>query len=284
MLTFDARTMPECFSAIPNPASILYVEGGDLDQILSKPRVAIVGSRKVDSYGIYVTKMLASGLAERGVVVVSGLALGVDSIAHSACLDAGGQTVAILPSGIENVYPRSHTTLAKRIISNNGRLVSEHSGRYSPQRHDFLIRNRLVSALADIVIITEAASRSGTLNTAGHALEQGKTVMAVPGPITNPLCEGTNRLIKNGAIPITNLDDVLEELGLPVEKQIRDYDLLASSAEESAIITLMLAGIQDGEALLAGCGLDESEFNATMTLMEISGIIRPLGSNQWALS
>src|SRR5690606_28976050 len=153
--------------------------------------------------GRAVTYKFASELAARGVVIVSGLALGVDSIAHEACIGSGSKTIAVLPVGLEKIYPTSHTHLAKKISQGNGLLVSEYPSGTDPRRENFIARNRIIAALAEGVLITEAAENSGSLHTARFAIELGLPVLAVPGPINSSTSVGTNNLIKAGAIPVT---------------------------------------------------------------------------------
>lgn len=284
MVTLRGANVPKRLRDVPDSPKTLYSRGTDLAELVKNPVVAIVGSRKVDSYGTHTTHMLSYELSAKGFVVVSGLALGVDAIAHRACLEAGSRTIAVLPCGIDTVYPRTNSLLATKIID-NGCLVSENTGDYLPHEYDFLIRNRIISGLADIVIITQAAARSGSLNTARHALEQGKIVMAVPGPITSPLCEGTNNLLKMGASPVTCTQDVLHALGYTESKEIQtNYDLLAGNEQELALIQLLKDGICDGEEMLIRSQLSAQEFNVHLTMLEIRGVILPLGANNWTLA
>ena len=174
------------------------------------PTVAIVGTRKPTAYGREVTYRLAHDLARRGVIIVSGLALGVDGIAHRATLDANGITLAVLANGVDIIYPATHMDLAGDILAKGGAIISEYEPGTEARDFQFLERNRIVSGLSDAVIVTEAAARSGTLSTVMHALEQGREVFVVPGNITSPLSVGCNNLIKQGAHPITCAEDVLE--------------------------------------------------------------------------
>ena len=284
VLTLQSMSLPEKLRHIPDAPLQIYTRGLNLDGLMTRPMVAIVGSRKVDSYGIHATKLLSSGLAEKGVVIISGLALGVDAIAHKACLDAGSPTISVLPCGIDTLYPRTNAGLGKQ-IEQNGCLISEKPGSYTPHEYDFLIRNRLISGLSDGVIVTQAAARSGSLNTARHALEQGKVVMAVPGPITNPLCEGPNNLLKMGATPVTSVDDVLKALGImDLIAGNKDYELLAQNEHELTIIKLLQEGESDGEIIAIRSKLSVQEFNVHLTMLEIRGIISPLGANHWTLT
>ncbi|MBR0242890.1 DNA-processing protein DprA [Candidatus Saccharibacteria bacterium] len=251
--------------------------------------VAIVGSRHNTRYGEEIAYKLAYELGKRGVIVVSGLAYGIDSIGHRGCLDAGGTTVAILGTRIDDIYPKTHIPLAKEIIEKNGAIISE----YSPSdkvitTYSFLERNRLISGLSDIVVVIEAAERSGTLNTAAHALNQGKTVFAAPGNITSPLSKGCNNLIKQGALPYTEPDDVLREL-FPEEyaktrkKPLKISQIHGDSLEETAILRALAAGLTNGSEIAEKMSLTPEIFNQTITLLEIKGKVRSLGANHWAL-
>lgn len=246
------------------------------------PTVAIVGSRKPTSYGREVTYRLAFDLASRGIIIVSGLALGVDSIAHRATLDAGGITLAVLANGVDIIYPATHTDLAGDILAKGGAIISEYEPGTEARDFQFLERNRIVSGLSDAVIVTEAASRSGTLSTVMHALEQGREVFVVPGNITSPLSAGCNNLIKQGAHPITCAEDVLEIIA---PELLRPQTMLPLGATplESKIISLLQSGIRDGDELQTLSEIKVSEFLQTITMMEIAGTIRALGGNQWTL-
>lgn len=246
------------------------------------PSVAIVGTRKPTIYGKEVTHQLAYELARRGVVIVSGLALGVDGLAHRAALEAGGITIAVLANGLPDIYPAAHASLAADIIKHGGAIISEYEPETQAWPNQFLERNRIVSGLADAVIITEAASKSGTLNTAMHALDQGKEVFVVPGNITSPMSSGCNALLKQGATPITSFEDVLEVIA-PELLRPQSSLALGNSPAETTIITLLQAGIRDGEELQRQSEIAAAEFATAMTMLEIAGTIRSLGANQWTL-
>ncbi len=246
------------------------------------PTVAIVGTRKPTTYGKEVTRQLAYELAKRGVVIVSGLALGIDATAHRAALDAGGMTIAVQANGLAEITPRTNRQLAQDIINNNGAIVSEYEPTFPAQKHTFLERNRIVSGLSDALLITEAAARSGTLNTARHALEQGKDVFVVPGNITSPLSTGCNSLIKQGAMVATCTDDILERVA-PHLIQPLEAVPLGDTPMQTKIIELVHTGIRDGDELLKILAISPQEFTSELTMMEISGVIRSLGANQWTL-
>jgi len=246
------------------------------------PTVAIVGTRKPSNYGKEVTHQLSYDLAKRGVVIVSGLALGIDGIAHKAALEAGGTTLAILANGLSKIYPATHRELAKNILAGRGAIISEYDLDIGVRPFRLLERNRLVTGLSDAIIITEAASRSGTLNTAAHALEQGKEVFVVPGNITSPLSSGCNALLRQGATPVTCAEDVLEVIA-PDFLKAQAIIPLGSNQLESSIISLLQGGLRDGDTLLQELAISVGEFNQALTMLELAGTIRSLGGNQWTL-
>ena len=246
------------------------------------PNVAIVGTRKPTRYGLEVTEQLSYDLAKRGIVIMSGLALGVDAIAHKAALDAGGVTIAVQGNGLAKLYPATNQQLATRIITNGGAILSEYEPTMTARAYTFLERNRIVSGLSDAVLITEASARSGTLNTARHALEQGRDVFVVPGNITSPLSAGCNMLIKQGASVVTCAEDILEVIA-PHLLQPQAVLALGDNPYQIAIIELLQAGIRDGEELQEKLSLSAAEFASELTMMEINGLIQGLGANQWTL-
>lgn len=266
--------------AISKPPKNMFFRGSiPVDR---QPTVAIVGTRKPSSYGKEVTHLLARDLSKYGVIIVSGLALGTDSIAHKATLEAGGITLAILANSVDQIYPRSHQSLAEQIIAGGGAILSEYEPPTSPRIYQFLARNRIVSGISDAIIITEAAIRSGTLSTATHALDQGKEVFVVPGNITNPLSAGCNALLKQGAHPITCAEDVIEVIA-PLLLQKPKAAPLGSTPLESRIIALISGGVRDGDELQQQSEVSASEFSQTITMMEINGLVRSLGGNHWTI-
>lgn len=198
---------PSQLFTIPQPAYKLYAIGNL--EILKFKSLAVVGSRAVTSYGRQVTTQLVTEAAWSSIPIVSGLALGVDSVAHRAALDAGGRTIAVLPGGIERIYPASHQRLAEQIVRQGGTLISEHPGKLKPHPYHFIARNRIIAGLAHATLITEAAKKSGSLHTAQFALEQGKEVLAVPGSIFSTFSVGTHGLISQGAQITTNIEQIL---------------------------------------------------------------------------
>jgi DNA processing protein len=281
MVTLKSSHIPNRLAAVASPPKQLFVEG-NLSELLDKPCIAIVGSRKVSPYGREVTKRLARELAEQGIVIVSGLAFGVDAIAHEATLEAGGQAIAVLPSPLDNIYPASHHGLARRILERSGALVTEYPSGTKSFKGNFVARNRIIAGLADAVLITEAALKSGSLHTARFALNAGRDVLAVPGNITSPTSEGTNNLIRSGAVPVTEVSDILFALGIEPSKT--NHTPKGASMAEQSIIDLIAAGTTDGSLIQAASGLTAEDFNQTLTMLELNGKIRSLGSNHWGLS
>jgi DNA processing protein len=264
----------------PMLSSLYYIGKLPTERI---PSVAIVGTRKPTRYGQEITYKLCYELATRGAVIISGMALGVDAIAHTAALDAGGVTIAVQANGLDNLTPMTNRALGERIVQQGGLVISEYEPGMPPLAHQFLARNRIVSGLADAVVVTEAASRSGTLNTAAHALAQGKEVYAVPGNVTSPMSAGCNQLIRQGATPLLSHQDLVEVL-FPTTGDEQARLPMGSNALEQAIIDALSAGLRDGDDICAAAGASPHEFNTALTMLEISGIIAPLGGNRWRIA
>jgi DNA processing protein len=275
---------PPRLNVIPAPPGALFVRGGDLTDRLA---IAIVGTRKMTPYGERTAAFFASELAALGAVIVSGLALGIDAAAHRACLDAGGRTVAVVPGGTDDraIVPQSHLPIARKIIASGGSVCSEKAPGTDARPYDYLHRNRIISGLADAVIVVEGDRDSGALVTAKHALDQGKDVLAIPGPIWSNASRGTNELIKNGATLCSSIDDVLSALRLGdisrAKEAAQTREMLPSSPEESEIIALLEAPM----------GLDElvrrskktvSEVSGTLSILEMKGRVIAVGPRTYA--
>lgn len=266
---------------IPDPPKKLFIRG----KLPAKrvKTVAIVGTRKPSAYGREIATKIASECAKNSIVVVSGLALGIDSIAHRAAIDSGGKTIAVLANGVDKIYPRSHEDLGQKILQTNGAILSEYPNNTPARPWQFLARNRIVSGLADAVVIIEAASRSGTLSTANHALDQGKEIFAVPGNITSPLSAGCNQLIKNGANPLTSVEDLLDFL-IPdrFEKQTQLFK--GDTREENVILEFLSKnGTTSSDAIIKQTKLSASEFNQAITMLELKGLALNNGGEKWSL-
>lgn len=280
MLTLGQGGYPEELEVIPSPPETIYWAGQEPGAWLTRPKIAIVGSRKISGYGRVVTARLSEAMARAGVVIISGLAYGVDITAHRSALEAGGITVAVLPAGINNIYPAAHSSLAHK-ITENGSLISE----YPPDepiafKSNFIARNRIISGLADALLITEAAVNSGSLHTARFALEQGKTVMAVPGDITRSGSEGCNNLIKSGATPVTDVKDILFAMQLK-ETGYSAAPIFRGAPHEETIYRLIKDGLGAQEDLALAANIDAAALSGALTMLEISGYIRAAGNGRW---
>lgn len=274
------KLFERCLNQLADPPKSLYYIGKIPPP--HSPSVAIVGTRKPTPYGEEMAFRLARDLAQQGVVIYSGLAIGTDGAAHRGALEGGGVTVAVLAGGLDQVYPLRHRKLAQQIVESGGALISEYPPGIPCYQNQFVARNRIVAALADGVIITEAAAKSGSLHTANFALDLGRTVMAVPGLATNPMAAGCLNLIKTGAALVTGAEDVREALGYTPQAS-EQMPLIADSPEELTILQLIKGGVNDGEDLLAQSQLAASDFHQLLTLLEINGRIRALGGNRWGL-
>lgn len=247
-------------------------KGTDPEILLGRPCVAVVGSRKPTPYGKEITEYFVAELSRAGVVTTSGLAFGVDGLAHKAALNAGGITVAVLPSGLEEVYPASHRMLATE-IEKSGALISSYPPQHRPRKHDFLNRNRLIAALSDAIIIPEAAERSGSLNTARHAQELEIPVYAVPGRVNDLMSRGTNLLIASGHAEILlSPSQILEQLGINSAKQHENIELNLIEPAAS-VFNLVSQGISGLFDLQLHSQLQSSHLLSTLTELELNGLI-----------
>lgn len=283
ILSPDQKDFPARLKQLPQDITKLYSAGEPLKNLLESPTVGIVGSRKVSSYGRRATEYFARQLARKGVVIVSGLALGVDSIAHRTCTIEKSQTIAVLPSGLGSIYPASHRGLARQILLSNGTLVSEYEKDERPHKYFFIARNRIIAALSDVLLVTEAAENSGSLYTAEFALEMGKTVFAVPGPIDSPSSRGTNRLIKSGACVALEPQDILDDLNIHDSQETKSIKYTPENDQEARIIKVLKNGQVDASTLLEKSGLDTLTFQQQLTILEIKGVIKNSGNNTWAI-
>lgn len=252
--------------------------------------VAIVGARKSTAYGEEIAYKLAKALGEQGIIVISGLAYGIDSIAARGCLDGGGKTIAILGTEIERIYPKTHVALAEEIVKKGGVVASEyHLGDKIFPKTSFLERNRIISGLSDVVVVIEARERSGSLNTAMHALEQGKDLFALPGDISRQTSQGCNRLISKGANPLLSVEEFMTYL-MPKKKarskqgQMEQISLFAGNDEEREILLQIANGVHDGDVIMENLKMPAETFNQSITMLEIKGAVTAMGMNYWSLS
>ena len=257
---------PAALENLPDPPVALFALGS---AAVEGPAVAIVGTRAATAYGERVTRELAGAFARAGACVVSGMARGIDAAAHRAALDAGGRTVAILGTGVDVAYPASHRVL-HRDIARRGLLLSEMPPGATPNRGSFPRRNRIIAGLADLTLVVEAGLRSGALITAGHALDLGRMVAAVPGPIDSPQSAGANELLRDGAAVVASVADAMALVGLtaPVKGE-----RAAGSPDEQAVWDALGRGPLDLDTLAARSGLPARQCMAAVTALELAGAI-----------
>ncbi len=276
-ISYQSNDFPDRLHEIASPPKQLFCIGTLHND---SPHVAIVGSRKVTEYGRETTYQLSFELAKAGIVIVSGLAQGVDGIAHQAAIDAGGLTLAVQACGLDQIYPTKHRPLAKQILASGGAIITEYPFETIPFKSNFPARNRIIAGLSLAVIVTEADASSGSLITANFALEQNRLVLAVPGNITSPRSAGPNNLLRSGAIPVTNASDVLEALDLEAGQPM--VKVRAESAEEALILKLLAEGHRTSQTLIEHSHLSAGRFATIISLMEITGKVRNLGAGHWA--
>ena len=282
VLTWEDEAYPRRLKEIDQPPPVIYVRGELLEA--DGWTVAIVGTRQVTVYGRQVAEELAAYLAQRGVVVVSGLARGVDGFAHNAALKAGGRTYAVLGSGVDMVYPPEHQRLAERIIE-NGALISDYAPGTPPESSNFPPRNRIISGLSLATVVVEAGETSGALITATFAAEQGRDVLAVPGNINAPQSKGTNRLIQQGAKPLLKPDDVLESLELELVQEKREArTALPGEPLEACIYKVLSSQPVHIDEIGIQTGLSIDKVSATLTLMELKGFVRQVGGMHYIIA
>jgi DNA processing protein len=262
---------PKPLHEIPEPPKELHVMGSLPDENLTY--LCVVGSRKFTSYGKEVCKSLIAGLKGYPVVIVSGLALGIDSIAHRTALDNSIKTVAFPGSGLKDnvLYPQSNYGLARDIVEKGGCLVSEFEPDFRATEWSFPKRNRLMAGISKAVLVIEAEEKSGTLITARLALDYNRDVLAVPGPITSPNASGTNRLIREGATPITSPEDLIITLGFEAVK--KESSLEELSREEKAILELLIEPLAQDE-LVRTSGLPAQKIAQLISILEIKGFVK----------
>ncbi|HBH71437.1 MAG: processing protein DprA protein [Parcubacteria group bacterium GW2011_GWC1_42_11] len=270
--TLSREEFPPALLEIPQVPEKLFV-AGELPNPSEYYYLSVVGSRKYTSYGKEVCERIISGLAGYPICIVSGLAMGIDGIAHRAALDAGLRTIAVPGSGLDQsvIYPRTHLGLAKEIIENGGTLLSEYEPDFRATPWSFPQRNRIMAGLSQGVLIIEAEEKSGTLITARMALDYNRNVFTVPGPIFSATSKGTNNLLRQGATPITSAKDLLEEIGF-IEQQTGTLDLTLFTPEEQAIIILLDEPLAR-EDILASLDTPPAQTLSTLTVLEIKGVI-----------
>lgn len=277
-ITTKSTEYPNLLKEISHPPQRLWLKGAKLDN--TEKRLTVVGARTPTQYGRKVVEKLIKEVAEAGVTIVSGLAIGIDGLAHKAALDAGGKTIAVMAGGLDNIYPPSNQKLSERILANGGTIISEYPEGTEYFKSNFVARNRIQSGLSEAVLIVEAAEKSGTLITADFAIDQNRIVMAVPGNIDSLVSAGTNQLIRDGAVPITCARDILEVMGINVKAaKVSEYQ--PENDAEKIIIKLIRSGISNSEDIHIKSKLEIIEFNTALTMLEIKGVLNQPAPGLW---
>ena len=282
VLTWEDEVYPARLKQIDQPPPVLYVRGtltGEDDWA-----VAVIGTRRISAYGRQVTEDVAGFLARNGVTVVSGLARGVDAVAHQAALKNGGRTLAVLGCGVDRVYPPEHAQLAEKMLA-SGALLSDYAPGTPPDASNFPPRNRIISGLTMAVVVVEAGETSGALITAQFAADQGREVFAVPGNILAPQSKGTNRLIAEGARPLLSAQDLLDVLNLTRVNQQREVRraLPADEVESKLLAVLSHEPIHMDEIRIQ-TGLPIERVSATLVMMELKGMVRQVGGMNYVVA
>ncbi len=276
--TIHDNEYPENLKNIYDPPPVLYVKGELIKE--DSLAVGIVGSRKASDYGLKAAQRIASRLAELGITIVSGMALGIDSAAHKGALMSKGRTIAVFGCGLKYVYPMTNYNLSKEILK-SGALISEYPFDTEAYPAQFPARNRIISGMSLGVIVVEAGEKSGSLITADFALEQGREVFAVPGNISSPNSKGTNTLIKSGAKLVSNIEDIIEELNLNIiyseKSNINNNVKLDISNEEGSVLAFLKEKGGSKDEIAAVTGLQPGKTMAALTKLEIKGLVQQIG-------
>lgn len=285
VLTINDQAYPKLLKQIYDPPFILYYRGRL--EALNGFLLAVVGARKYSAYGRQVAEKLVKELSLNNLTIVSGLALGIDALAHAAALEAGGNTIAVLGSGLDrqNIYPSQNRYLADKIETRGGLILSEHPIGTLPLKHHFPQRNRIISGLSSATLVIEAGEKSGALITAFHALEQNREVFAVPGSIYSGSSEGANRLIALGAKLATSAQDIIETLNLTAAAAyLANKKIIPDTVEEKLILAQLSYEPAHIDELKQLTKLDISIINSTLTVMEMKGLVKNLGGLQYVLA
>lgn len=278
IVTWNDSLYPKRLKEISDPPFLIYIRGDIKKDWNLERAIAVVGTRKITSYGRAVTQKIVSGLVASGCLIISGLAYGVDAVAHESAIESGGNTFGVLGCGVDIIHPVSNTELYWKIVKEKGLMISEYPvGQYAAKGL-FPARNRIVSGLSLGVVVTEGAQNSGSLITARLALEQGREVFAVPGPITSELSDGTFKLIREGATPVANASDILDALGIsnkPISQlannPINDKNL---SKEEKKIIELLTNENLHVDDLIIATEIPSFKIGSILTMMELKGVVK----------
>ncbi len=260
------KLYPRRLAPLENPPKVLYGKG-DLSLLNCQKSFAIVGTRKASTYALQQAGRAAYELAESGFVIISGLALGIDSEAHRGALQAKGKTIAVLGNAINSIYPPQNESLAEKIIKNNGLILSEYPPETVTQKYNFLYRNRIIAGLGDYLFVVEAPERSGALVTAGFAADYGREVFALPGDISRCQSKGSNNLIASGAQCVCSIDRLLEAVGATSKK-------IKISSEDEKILSAIVTNAGNFDKILTCLALNSAELNVELMRLEIAGLVK----------
>jgi DNA processing protein len=281
VLTWEDNTYPGKLKDIDHPPPVIYYRGTILPE--DDWAVAIVGTRRMTSYGNRVAEEISGYLAQNGISVISGLARGIDAVAHKAAVNSGGRTIAVLGSGVDQIYPPEHRQLADQIME-QGAILSDYAPGTPPDSVNFPPRNRIISGLSLATVVVEAGNRSGALITATFSVEQGREVFAVPGSIYGPQSKGTNNLIQQGARPLIKVEDILEVLDINLG-QIQDLQvarrMLPMDQVETNLLNLLGDEPTHVDELSVKAALPVEKVAATLTMMELKGMVRQMGGMKY---
>ena len=275
ILTWQDESYPQRLKEIDQPPPVLYIRGEYLPDDLFA--VAIVGTRRVTPYGRQITEELSAFLAANGITVISGLARGVDAIAHQSTLKAGGRSIGVLGSGVDKIYPPEHRGLAEQMIK-HGAIISDYAPGTPPDASNFPPRNRIISGLSLAVVVIEAGETSGALITAEFAAEQGREIFAVPGSILAPQSKGTNKLIQNGALPLLSVNDLMQALDLTrVGEHKAARKIIPADETEARLMNVLGSEPLHVDEIRNQSELPIEKVSAALALMELKGMVRQVG-------
>ncbi|MBO7218449.1 MAG: DNA-processing protein DprA, partial [Clostridia bacterium] len=281
IMTYFSVDYPDLLKEIDTPPIILYCKGNV--KLLNSPCVGVVGTRRATKYGKEVTYDMVKDIASSGITVVSGLADGIDEVAHNATLDVKGKTIAVIASGFNYIYPSANQPLYNKILSNGGLVVTEYKMNEKPQSYNFPVRNRIIAGLSKAVIVAEATEKSGSMHTKNYALDYGREVFAIPGRVTDIYSNGCNKLIKNGqATMLLSSKDVVDFYGIELQSN-KENKVLQLSLEESCVYELLKTGEMHYNELLTASGLEPRKLNTLLMRLEINGVIKKLAGNVYSI-
>lgn len=282
-IKFGEENYPKLLAQIADPPKQLYCRGNL--ELLNNECIAVVGTRKLTSYGREAAHKITTGLVQTGFTIVSGLAMGIDAVAHQATLDAGGKTIAVLGGGVsdQKIGPKVNLSLAQKILKNNGLLVSEYSDEEEIFAPNFAVRDRIISGLSRGVLVIEAAEGSGALITASCALDQNRDVFAIPGSIFSSKSFGPNTLIKNGAKLVSTVQDITDEYGYNLNIFAKNGNTAPAKnpIEQSIIAILEERGEATADEIINESGIGISQVLSSLSLLEVRGILKNVGSGKY---